>query len=211
MPNRVRTPRTTTAAAVAAATTITTTTTTITAAGRKRARIELALESTPAAPAPVPVPVVKQDDAPATPTKPAVPLSPSSASSPPRKKSPVKLGLGQPVPLRSPPAQWAATLAAIRLMRRAEPAPVDTVGCAQLASTTEGDKVFRFQTLVALMLSSQTKDPVTAQAMHRLRAHGLTVPNILATPPAVLDDLIGKVGFHNRKTVYVRTRGQGGQ
>jgi endonuclease III len=31
-------------------------------------------------------------------------------------------------------------------------------------------QAFRFQTLVALMLSSQTKDPVTAQAMKNIQA-----------------------------------------
>ena len=122
------------------------------------------------------------------------PQSPrSSTKASPSKASPVKP--------RAPPPGWEETLAAIRAMRRLETAPVDVVGCAMLASTTEGDKVYRFQTLVALMLSSQTKDPVTAQAVANLRRHGLTVPNLLATSPKVLDSLICKVGFHNRKTM----------
>jgi endonuclease III len=36
------------------------------------------------------------------------------------------------------------------------------MGCERCA-TSENEQQFRFQTLVALMLSSQTKDPVTAQ------------------------------------------------
>ena len=121
--------------------------------------------------------------------------SPSPSGSPSKKF--------QPLPPREPPPRWLETLEAIRAMRRQETAPVDVVGCAMLASTTDGEKVYRFQTLVALMLSSQTKDPVTAQAMANLRAHGLTVTNLLKTPPDVLDRLICKVGFHNRKTQCV--------
>jgi endonuclease-3 len=63
---------------------------------------------------------------------------------------------------------------------------------------------------VALMLSSQTKDTVNAEAMARLRAElpawregapaGLNLENMLAVDPGLLNELIGKVGFHNNKT-----------
>lgn len=49
--------------------------------------------------------------------------------------------------------------------------------------------------LVSLMLSSQTKDQVTAAAMQKLRAHGCTVENILATDDEKLGKLIYPVGF----------------
>ena len=42
-------------------------------------------------------------------------------------------------------------------------------------------QVKRFQVLVSLMLSSQTKDQVTFAAMEKLRKHGLTVENIIKT------------------------------
>lgn len=45
------------------------------------------------------------------------------------------------------------------------------------------------------MLSSQTKDQVTAGAMQRLRARGLTVESILQTDDDVLGRLIYPVGF----------------
>lgn len=45
------------------------------------------------------------------------------------------------------------------------------------------------------MLSSQTKDQVTAAAMQRLRAHGCTVESILATDDETLGKLIHPVGF----------------
>lgn len=45
------------------------------------------------------------------------------------------------------------------------------------------------------MLSSQTKDQVTHGAMLRLREHGCTVDNILATSDEDLGKLIIPVGF----------------
>lgn len=56
-------------------------------------------------------------------------------------------------------------------------------------------QVKRFQVLVSLMLSSQTKDQVTSAAMQKLRAHGCTVENILATDDETLGQLIYPVGF----------------
>lgn len=52
---------------------------------------------------------------------------------------------------------------------------------------------------VSLMLSSQTKDTVNFATMAKLRAHGLTPANILATDDETLDGLIRAVGFHNNK------------
>ena len=66
----------------------------------------------------------------------------------------------------------------------------------------------RFQTLIALMLSSQTKDTTNAIAMRRLQtdlpAPGLTLENILAVEPAKLNEMIWVVGFHNNKTRYIK-------
>ena len=49
--------------------------------------------------------------------------------------------------------------------------------------------------MLSLMLSSMTKDEVTSAAMSRLRQHGCTVENILATSDDVLGRLIYPVGF----------------
>lgn len=56
-------------------------------------------------------------------------------------------------------------------------------------------KVIRYQTLLSLMLSSQTKDAVTHAAMEKLKAHGCTIENILATSDEKLGELIYPVGF----------------
>lgn len=53
----------------------------------------------------------------------------------------------------------------------------------------------RYQSLIALMLSSQTKDQVTFAAMERLREKGLTIDNVLNMSEEELGKLIYPVGF----------------
>lgn len=53
----------------------------------------------------------------------------------------------------------------------------------------------RYQHLVSLMLSSQTKDQVTFAAMERLLERGLTVDNVLNMSDEELGQLIYPVGF----------------
>ncbi|KAE8353205.1 hypothetical protein BDV28DRAFT_165093 [Aspergillus coremiiformis] len=68
-----------------------------------------------------------------------------------------------------PPSNWDTIYATVKRMREANPtAPVDTMGCAELYWRASSLRDRRFQTLIALMLSSQTKDTVTAVAMQRL-------------------------------------------
>ena len=124
------------------------------------------------------------------------------------------------------PANWEEIYDFVREMRKERLAPVDTMGCETLAEehltprvssscmtsrtgemlTLVKDK--RFQTLVALMLSSQTKDTTNAIAMRRLQTElpspGLTLENILEVDPVKLNELIYVVGFHNNKTRYIK-------
>ncbi|KAI0811905.1 DNA glycosylase [Xylaria sp. FL0064] len=116
------------------------------------------------------------------------------------------------------PTGWEEMYAVVQSMRgeggAASNAPVDTMGCERLALPTASPRDQRFQTLVALMLSSQTKDTVNAIAMHRLQTElpphapgappGLNLENILAVAPAHLNELIYAVGFHNNKTKYLQ-------
>ncbi|KAK5557192.1 alpha,alpha-trehalase nth1 [Exophiala xenobiotica] len=119
-----------------------------------------------------------------------------------------------------PPSNWAEIYDTIKAMRQRNPtAPVDTMGCEDLFWRSAPPREKRYHTLTALMLSSQTKDTVTAAAMQRLHtelvpqppaADGklqqstLTVDNIIASDPKHLDSLIGKVGFHNNKTKFIK-------
>ncbi|KAJ5892141.1 DNA polymerase alpha-associated DNA helicase A [Penicillium subrubescens] len=68
-----------------------------------------------------------------------------------------------------PPSNWETMYNIVKKMRADNPtAPVDTMGCSELYWRASSPRDRRFQTLIALMLSSQTKDTVTAVAMQRL-------------------------------------------
>ena len=152
-------------------------------------------------------------------------------------KPPARKAKSSDTPVKvEPPPNWARIYDTVKRMREENPtAPVDTMGCAELYWRASSPKDRRFQTLVALMLSSQTKDTVTAVAMQRLHtelgdssAQGpiiktededetkskdskdstLNLANILAVPPTRLNELIGLVGFHNNKTKYIKSTAQ---
>lgn len=105
----------------------------------------------------------------------------------------------------SPPDDWRPVWEMIVELRNDRTAVVDSMGSEALADPTVDEATRQYQTLISLMLSSQTKDTVTAETMRALRDHGLTVDNILEkTSDAELNDLIKKVGFHNNKTKFIR-------
>jgi endonuclease-3 len=101
------------------------------------------------------------------------------------------------------PDNWKEVYNKISEMRKEKEAPVDTMGCASFKKDCE-PKEGRVNTLWSLMLSSQTKDAMTATAMKNLVAAGSTVPDILAYSDADLDEKIAKVGFHNKKVGYLK-------
>ena len=123
-----------------------------------------------------------------------------------------------------PPENWEEMYRTTQEMRKLVLAPVDTMGCERIAEQHREPKVSsilmiliksntvmqdrRFQTLIALMLSSQTKDTVNAVTMRRLQTElpspGLTLSNILAIKPERLNELIYAVGFHNNKTKFIK-------
>jgi endonuclease-3 len=99
-----------------------------------------------------------------------------------------------------PKEDWESIYRLVEELRADRTAPVDTDGSEALPQKHLGPQVYRFQVLIALMLSSQTKDAVVGDAMHQLQQHGLTVANIRNnTSFDQLNQLIGKVGFHNTK------------
>jgi endonuclease-3 len=101
------------------------------------------------------------------------------------------------------PENWKEVYNKISEMRKEKEAPVDTMGCASFKKDCE-PKDGRVNTLWSLMLSSQTKDAMTAAAMKNLVESGSTVPDILAYSDADLDEKISKVGFHNKKVGYLK-------
>lgn len=136
---------------------------------------------------------------------------PKNASTPPNKTKPAakkprkKSSPRSPSQTtRAPPAGWESTYALVEELRQDRTAPVDSDGSEALPDKTQGPQVFRFQVLIALMLSSQTKDAIVGETMRRLQQHGLTVENISQTPAKELDAMIFRVGFHNNKTKYIK-------
>jgi len=101
------------------------------------------------------------------------------------------------------PAGWEEVYANIQEMRAGRTAPVDTMGCERAHDPAAPPAVQRFQCLVSLMLSSQTRDEVNYAAMLRLREHGLTVDSLLATSEEELGELIKPVGFWRSKAKYL--------
>jgi endonuclease-3 len=82
-----------------------------------------------------------------------------------------------------PPTNWEDIYALTREMRNANIAPVDTMGCESLADKNRTPRDQRFQTLIALMLSSQTKDTVTAPVMRGMQEN---MPGVLHFSPLPL-------------------------
>ncbi|KUI71476.1 hypothetical protein VM1G_06787 [Cytospora mali] len=117
----------------------------------------------------------------------------------------------------APPSDWEEMYNIAKEMRlsgAAANAAVDTMGCERLALRTASPRDQRFHTLIALMLSSQTKDTTNAVVMRRLQTElppykegapaGLNLENMLAVEPERLNELIWAVGFHNNKTKYIK-------
>lgn len=161
--------------------------------------------------------------------------SPSRARKPARKPARKTTDPATGAETVTPPSDWAPLYDAAKRMRlpggAASNAAVDTMGCERLADPAASPRDQRFHTLVALMLSSQTKDTTNAAAMRRLQTElpaasplpttragdddddddekerprpGLTLANMLAVAPEVLNELIWAVGFHNNKTRYLK-------
>jgi endonuclease-3 len=104
----------------------------------------------------------------------------------------------------SPPDGWQDMYSLVEELRQDRSAPVDSDGAEVLADPSAEPKTYRFQVLVALLLSSQTKDAVVGDTTRALQNHGLTVDNIATTSPEDLNALIERVGFHNNKTKYLK-------
>ncbi|VDM17842.1 unnamed protein product [Hydatigera taeniaeformis] len=103
------------------------------------------------------------------------------------------------------PSDWFTVFENILLMREKANAPVDSMGCHALADKNADPKTSRLQILLGLMLSSQTKDEVTAAAMARLCDRG--VANLTALQNISEADLAGilqPVSFYKTKAKHIK-------
>ncbi|WVF66948.1 hypothetical protein IAT40_001691 [Kwoniella sp. CBS 6097] len=178
-----------------------------------RKRIDVSkYEYTPSTPSPRKKPrldaspiAVKQElgvAGPSTPlTSQASPRTPKSAS----KKPFPQLALDKPHPA---PTRWEEQYKLIERMRRGLVAPVDNMGCERPRTIVDDNpKTLRFHILISLMLSSQTKDPVTSQAvsnLHDTLPGGLTAQSLADASVDTVYDCINKVGFWRRKADYIQ-------
>ncbi|KAH8917009.1 DNA glycosylase [Atractiella rhizophila] len=142
------------------------------------------------------------------PVKPKKRRAPSAASPAKSAKKPkIVLSLATPHP---EPERWQEVYELIRVQREGIVAPVDTMGCER-AGVVEGEvaseRDMRFRKLISLLLSSQTKDEVTAAAIANLirtLPNGLCLESVLLTPEEDLAACINKVGFWRRKAGYMK-------
>lgn len=117
----------------------------------------------------------------------------------------------------SQPKNWDSIYNTVVDMRKLIVTPVDTMGCERMPDTitpglsVNNPKSYRFQLLISLMLSSQTKDEVNYSAMVKLNNHfrengyvGLCLEACLAATESELDECIKLVGFHRRKATYIK-------
>ena len=90
-------------------------------------------------------------------------------------------------------------------MRKKKTAPVDTLGSSNCIKQKNIDfKTYKFQNLVSLMLSSQTKDDITYSTTQKLIEYGLTIDNMIKIPIEKLTEIIFKVSFHNNKSKSIK-------
>ena len=90
-------------------------------------------------------------------------------------------------------------------MRKVNVAAVDNMGCDQVHRKKASKEDQAYHTLISLMLSAQTKDEVThATTSFLVNEKNLSVKTILKTKESDLNLWIGKVGFHNKKAVYIK-------
>ena len=140
----------------------------------------------------------------------------------PRKKTakPIKLELDASE-ARAAPKRWKEQYGVLAKQRLRIVAPVDTMGCQENGKEEKREDISRvtesaedrarrerFTILVSLMLSSQTKDPVTAEAVHNLQRSlpgGLSLASILTASQDEISSSICKVGFWRRKTGYIQS------
>ena len=94
----------------------------------------------------------------------------------------------------------------ILILRKEVSAPVDNQGlssCIELCNNKD-KKLMKFQGLVSLMLSPQTKDNITYETTKKLIEYGLTIDNILKISQEELIEIIFKVSFHNVKAKNIK-------
>lgn len=144
-----------------------------------------------------------------------------------------KIKAGPSKQLKWAPKDWEKTLENLRIMRSDRAAPVDSMGCHKCTDDNADEKVFfcilvwflingytnkyrifsswqtqRFHHLIALMLSSQTKDQTTYAAMNRLKSKNLTPQTMVSMDTVELEKLLYPVSFYKTKAKNIQKSSQ---
>lgn len=89
-------------------------------------------------------------------------------------------------------------------MRSSSDAPVDSLGAGKTTEIDKDPPTQRFQTLVSIIISSQTTDQQTSQAMTKLIEHGLTIKSIREIDFFKLVGLIKVVNANLNKAKFLK-------
>ncbi|CAM9697047.1 unnamed protein product [Ectocarpus sp. 4 AP-2014] len=123
---------------------------------------------------------------------------------------PIRKTTRTPIPTEPPQEKWREQMEGIRSMRRSRDAAVDFAGAGALKDSSAGSEDdVRFQVLMSAMLSSQTKDPVTAAGLNRMRQVCAPAPlgaaALLATgmDEDALTELLHPVSFKKTKAKHI--------
>lgn len=107
---------------------------------------------------------------------------------------------------RKSPERWTEVYNGIAAYRRKNQAPVDYAGCEKLPRREFSEKVFRFETLVSLVLSAQTTDKSLAPVMRKLQElapYGLTPQKIMDLGLDRVRECILTIGMAPKKSKYL--------
>ena len=102
------------------------------------------------------------------------------------------------------PNNWEELYANIKIMRKSMTAPVDEMGCEQSFEKGMDPKIQRYQILVSLMLSSQTRDQMTHLACKRLGEFSFNPEILSKIDSKILEDLIKSVCFYRVKAKHIK-------
>jgi len=127
----------------------------------------------------------------------------------PEKEGPrPPLGVAARLDWRSTDRRRREELRLMQELRRERDAPVDALFNTSIADPQSSPEVRDFHVFVAVFLSSQTRDEVTAAAMGRLKQRlkgGLTVETVLSCRQGTLAGLMKPVAFHNTKAKNLKS------
>ncbi|PFH32486.1 endonuclease III family 1 protein [Besnoitia besnoiti] len=129
--------------------------------------------------------------------------------SPQKKAEKTNLEKFAALPDSPPPPHFNDIWTAVTEMRAKRDAPVDSMGVEAMGALAlqngGGEKEKRFSILVAVMLSSQTKDEQTAACMQRLRDADVLSPEKMSRLSVEeLTQLLYGVGFHRNKARFLK-------